>query len=417
MKKCILHAWKRNKLQKTYFSCDHPDCSTKKPKQDLIGKRALCVVCSRPFILTQDMLRRAIPHCGCRGKGKELDLAASVSKEVQGVEALNTSSQVRQFPIDEDQSKFDPITTALKASGFPIELIAFNENDEREWDVREIVQRLACFLKDRWKDTPPTIMYKSKTKGLVLFTAESTRPEFLRLSDVMADLVRFPEFIESRFSSGDKSRKGFGGWRAVKKLSKPSARPGTNFQREYQMDLAASLPLAAAFREILELRDDRYYWAVEWKVVFERCAEDLYKLLVNKSKSIKSVRDLGSDTVYWTQASVIVLRAKMEILQERGPGYSNSPEIVKGEVAISAREPEIKEKSLAKAMSNEEKLLSKQILKEDKMFDKVVEGLIKMGMSREKAEKKSRIAREAYDDMSRAESEAAKRADAERCGE
>ena len=56
------------------------------------------------------------------------------------------------------------------------------------------------------------------------------------------------------------------------------------------MDPAASLPLAAAFREILELRDDRYFWTLDPKVVFDRCAEDLYKLLVNKCKTTKAVR-------------------------------------------------------------------------------------------------------------------------------
>ena len=201
MKKCEFHAWQRSKRQTLYFRCLHPDCVAKKHRKDLVGKRALCGFCRTPFILTQEMLRRATPHCGCGGKGEEVVLIPSVLKETPGSEALNTSSQVQPFTIDADQSKFDPISTALKASGFPLELIAFRENDEGEWDVREIVQRLACFLKDRWKDTPPTIMYKSKKKALDLYTTESTRPEFLRLSDVMADLVRLPEFIESRFSS------------------------------------------------------------------------------------------------------------------------------------------------------------------------------------------------------------------------
>ena len=49
---------------------------------------------------------------------------------------------------------------------------------EKEWDVREIVQRLACFLKERWKTTQPASMYRSKGKALDLYTNEATHEEF-----------------------------------------------------------------------------------------------------------------------------------------------------------------------------------------------------------------------------------------------
>lgn len=80
------------------------------------------------------------------------------------------------------------------------------------------------------------------------------------------------------------------------------------------MDLAASLPIAAAFRELLELRDDRYYWKVDYKDVFAVAAEELYKALLSKSRTAKSVTNLRSDTEYWTRAANIVLRAKDEVL-------------------------------------------------------------------------------------------------------
>ena len=34
------------------------------------------------------------------------------------------------------------------------------------------------------------------------------------------------------------------------------------------------MPIAAAFREMLELRGDRYYWRVDAKDAFRRCAEE-----------------------------------------------------------------------------------------------------------------------------------------------
>ena len=233
----------------------------------------------------------------------------------QVVEALNTSSQVQQYTLDEYQNKFDELKEALKRGEFDVSLIAFRENEEKEWDIREIVQRMACFLKDRWKTTQPASMYKSKGKALDLYTNEASREEFRKLYDVARDVVTLPEYVQSQFSLGDavKGRK-FGKMRAVKTLKKQAMRPGTEYATEHEMDLAASLPIAAAFRELLELKGDRYYWKVDYKRVFQVAAEELYKALLNKLRTTKGVNSLGADTEYWTQASNIVLRAKDEVL-------------------------------------------------------------------------------------------------------
>ena len=233
----------------------------------------------------------------------------------QVVEALNVSSQVQQYTLDEYQNKFDELKEALKKSGFDTKLIAFRENEDKEWDIREIVQRMSCFLKDRWKSTQPASMYKSKGKALDLFTNETTREEFRKLYDVVGDIITLPEYIQSEFSQGDsvKGRK-FGKMKAVKLLKGAWTRPGTAFSTQHQMDLAASLPIAAAFRELLELKGDRYYWRVDYKKVFPIVAEELYKALLGKLRTAKGVNSIGSDTEYWTMASNILLRAKDEAI-------------------------------------------------------------------------------------------------------
>lgn len=239
------------------------------------------------------------------------------------VEALNTSSQVQQYTLDEYQNRFDELKTALQNDGFDVSLIAFRENEEKEWHVREVIQRLACFLKDRWKTAQPSQMYRSKGKALELFTNEGSRDEFRRLYDVIADVVTLPEFVQSEFSRGDAvSGKRFGGLRAVKPLKKTTSRAGTSYQTDHVMDLAASLPIAAAFRELLELKGDRYQWRVDPKIVFRRCAEDLYRVLAAKSRTARTVSSLGVDSELWMQASNIVLRAKDEILAESRPTTS-----------------------------------------------------------------------------------------------
>jgi hypothetical protein len=160
-------------------------------------------------------------------------------------------------------------------------------------------------------------MYKSKGKALDLYTNDSTHDEFCKLYDVAADVVTLPEFIQSEFSKGDavKGRK-FGKLRAVKNLKKSYTPSGTNFVTDHEMDLAASLPIAAAFRELLELKGDRYYWKADYKEVFKVAAEELYKALLTKVRTAKAVNSLGADTEYWTQCANIVLRAKYEVLSK-----------------------------------------------------------------------------------------------------
>jgi NTP pyrophosphatase (non-canonical NTP hydrolase) len=243
--------------------------------------------------------------------------AFDIGELEQVVEALNTSSQVQQYTLDEYQNKFDELKDALEKGGFDVSLIAFRENEEKEWDVREVIQRLACFLKDRWKSTQPASMYKSKGKALDLYTTEATREEFRKLYDVIVDVVTLPEFVQSEFSQGDalKGRR-FGKLKAVKTLKKQYVRPGTTCVTDHEMDLAASLPIAAAFRELLDLKNGRYYWKVDYKEVFRLCAEELYRALLNKSRTLKAVNTLGADTEYWMQASNIILRAKDELLSK-----------------------------------------------------------------------------------------------------
>ncbi|HWY57923.1 MAG TPA: AIPR family protein [Terriglobales bacterium] len=234
----------------------------------------------------------------------------------QLVEALNTSSQVQQFTLDEYQNKFDELKDALQKGGFDPNVIAFRENEDKEWDVRDIVQRLACFLKERWKTTQPASMYRSKGKALDLYTNEASHEEFKKLYDVAADLVTLPEFIQSEFSKDTGKGRKFGKMRAVKTLKKPFTPAGTQYATEHEMDLAASLPIAAAFRELLELKGDRYYWKVDYKEVFKVASDELYKTLLNKGRTTKGLTALGADTEYWTQCANIVLRAKYEVLNK-----------------------------------------------------------------------------------------------------
>ena len=136
--------------------------------------------------------------------------------EDEVVEALNTSVQVKRFTLEEYRGKFDELKDALTASRFDISHVAFRENEDKPWQVTEIVQRLACFLKDRWKIIPPSSMYRSKDKALQLFINDEVG-EFKKLYPIIKDVITFPEFIQSSLSENIEGRK-LGKVKGVKKL-------------------------------------------------------------------------------------------------------------------------------------------------------------------------------------------------------
>ena len=224
------------------------------------------------------------------------------------VEALNTSVQVKRFTLEEYRGKFDELKDALTRARFDISHVAFRENEEKEWQVMEIIQRLACFLKERWKITPPSSMYRSKDKALQLFIADENG-EFTKLYPMIKDIVTFPEFIQSSLSEHIEGRK-LGKVRGVKKHPKMFRRECTEYLTNYRMDGAIVLPMAAAFRSLLVLRGDNYQWKVNPYEVFKACADDLYEVLLSRIRRVKSASQLAADQEYWMSCSNVVMSAR-----------------------------------------------------------------------------------------------------------
>lgn len=233
------------------------------------------------------------------------------------VDALNTSTQVRSYTLEEYQGEFDEIKEALRKADFDLNLVAFRENEEgKEWHILEILQRMACFLRERWQVTQPVQVYKSKGKALEMY--QSDRDEFRKLYGIIRDIITLPDYIESQLSSSDQVQKrSLSQLKCVKVLKKPKRRPGTSFETMHELDLAGTLPISAAFRELLILKGNKYAWRVDHKKLFNTCIEQLYQVLANKSKQSRSVSALGSDQEYWVQCVPIVLRAKDKMLEEQ----------------------------------------------------------------------------------------------------
>jgi AIPR protein len=224
------------------------------------------------------------------------------------VEALNTSIQVKSFTLEEYRGKFDVLKDALTAAKFDVSQIAFRENEEKEWQITEVVQRLACFLKDRWRITPPSSMYRSKDKALQMFIADQNG-EFTKLYSVARDIVSLPEFIQASLSDFVEGRR-LGKVKGVKKQKKQFRRAGTDYLSWYKMDGAIVLPMAAAFRSLLAVKNDVFYWKSSPYEVFKRCAPDLYEVMLSRIRRLKNASQLAFDQEYWISCQNVVMAAK-----------------------------------------------------------------------------------------------------------
>lgn len=227
------------------------------------------------------------------------------------VEALNTSIQVKRFTLEEYRGKFDELKGALRAANFDISHVAFRENEDKPWHVTEIVQRLACFLKDRWKIVPPSSMYRSKDKALQLFINDSD-DEFKKLYPVIKDVITFPEFIQSSLSQNIEGRK-LGKVKGVKKQAKQYRRECTDYLTFYRMDGAIVLPMAAAFRSLLSSKGNGFQWKSNPYDVFRHCADDLYEVLLGRVRRVKSASQLAADQEYWISCEKVVMGARDEL--------------------------------------------------------------------------------------------------------
>lgn len=235
------------------------------------------------------------------------------------VEGRNTSTQVHESTLDNYNHRYDDLRDALATCGFR-DLVAYAENEEKEWKVEEIIQRLACFLRERWIRIQPTSMYKSKGKARRLYTNSETHSEFQPLmGSVLKDVLTLPEFIQAEFSRGHivNGRK-FGRLKSVKPLPKPWVRPGTEYETNHKMDMAVLLPMAAAFRELLEKnKKGEYRWKLPYKAVFRECAAELYEVLVEHTSRARLGSHVSSDMDYWGSCLHTVMRTKERMI-DRG---------------------------------------------------------------------------------------------------
>lgn len=232
------------------------------------------------------------------------------------VEARNTSLQVQSYSIEDYKGSFDPIKEALKAAKFDPGLVAYRENMAKPWHITEVIQRLACFLVEEWRTKHPTSMYTSKNRAVKLYLSGEKQAEFESLFPLIKDIITLPDRIASMISVGDlvnvrklesipKANSAI-----AKRYSRESyTRPGTNFQQKHKIDVAATLPMASAFRELLvKDKNGNYKWTVPLDKALKDCLPDMFDILLEQGKKAPVPSALGYDAAYWAGCQNVTVR-------------------------------------------------------------------------------------------------------------
>jgi len=221
---------------------------------------------------------------------------------------LNTAVQVEDMSLDHLAGKFDWIKEELKSEPYYKEL-AWREGDDGEFDARDLISLMTCFLLDAFPNSGsdhPLFAYEKKSKALELFEEhgdwyEKVRPilkEILRLHDTIA--------LEARA----KWNKAFSGKAGHATFMEKRERGKFKFifigkTDERRLSNAALYPMLAAFRWMVEEdpTKKRYRWRGGFKTVLERweqAAPELMRLTFEQNNETgRTPNALGKSRPHW----------------------------------------------------------------------------------------------------------------------
>ena len=192
---------------------------------------------------------------------------------------LNTSVQVEDMSLDHLAGRFDWIKTELKKEPYFSDL-AWREGEEGEFDARDIISLMTCFLIDEFPNNGtehPVIAYEKKSKALELF--ESHEASYLKIRPILKDILKLHDTIA--LEAREKWNKAMGGKAGHATFMEKRQRGKFKFvfigkADERRLSNAALYPMLAAFRWMVEEdpSKSRYRWRGGFKAVQERWEHD-----------------------------------------------------------------------------------------------------------------------------------------------
>jgi hypothetical protein len=228
---------------------------------------------------------------------------------------LNRSTQLKEYALADFQGEFDDLKKLMDQHAFGKD-IGYTENEQTEYDVLDLIQRLTLFAVTLYPNTGegshPVVAYAFKAKCLQQYL--NNKDAYLALAPIMADCFRLPDQIEFLLPSVSKSPK-FGAFnfaRAKQKsaASKPAAslkglaplNGFKNWNAEYTVSEAVIYPIAAALRVLVRVKKDGTIvgWREDPLKFFQSNGTKLFGLVRKYyDEAGKSLTALGKDSEFW----------------------------------------------------------------------------------------------------------------------
>jgi AIPR protein len=243
---------------------------------------------------------------------------------------LNTSVQVQPFALDTLAGKFKWIQDTLRKEPY-YKHIAWKENEDGEYDARDIVSLLTCFNVDLFPntsnngDTNPVVAYEKKSKALELF--EQNPESYKRLRPILKDILVLHDTIrlESQDLHNDAGGK-YGNLSFVEdKVLGKFAFHFISKESEYRLMNAALYPILGAFRWMVEIdpKKKKARWRGGFRNVlrlWRSSASELLRITVQKNaEEGRNPNALGKSRAHW---SSLYSRLALRDLQAKVEGTS-----------------------------------------------------------------------------------------------
>lgn len=226
--------------------------------------------------------------------------------------SLNRSTQLKEYALDDFKGEFDELKAIFEKAAFAND-IGYTENEAREYDVLDVIQRLTLFCVGIYPnrgDAHPIIAYSSKAKCLQQFVR--SKDSYLALRPIMAECFRLPDQLEVLLPEVSGSER-FGNFNFVRKQrpilapslkSVPTNGVAENWKSAYSVSEAILYPLSASLRVLVRAKADGTVlgWRQDPVKFFKVNGGDLFEYVRKYyDGAAKSLTALGKNSEFWAK--------------------------------------------------------------------------------------------------------------------
>ena len=229
------------------------------------------------------------------------------------VGGLNTAVQVQEASLLNLDGKFEWIEEAIKNAPY-FDKISWNQNENKEFDIRDIVALLYLFRAESEKDSHPKQAFVSK--AFCLDQYKNDQKSFEKLKPILKDILYLHDYVHlttgDRYNQRKKEQGGKGRTRAMTGIYENRERGKYQFvfmkkESQSRMFDGVLYPILGALRYLVEIKpgDKCYSWKLKsfdevLKFYDEIAPELLETTCITSDTYNRKPNAVGKDDNHWS---------------------------------------------------------------------------------------------------------------------